>query len=210
MNNILKNSLKYGLQVLSNRRFIYRYSNSNSIYLTFDDGPYLDFTPAILEILDFFRIKATFFLVGKNIEKNMDILRDIILRGHTIGHHTYSHKKIIDMTYKEFVLEIERMNKLLLHVIGIKSNLFRPPQGVFNLMNLIWARSLDLKFIHYTHSFNDWDAKSKEQILLQVRKASYYEGDIILFHDNNNISVKTLPNIIEKLQKNNFKFSAIK
>ena len=93
------------------------------VYLTFDDGPIPEATPFVLDTLDRFGIKATFFMVGDNVRKHPDIYRMVVERGHRVGNHTFNHIGGFRHSCKEYLENADKANRLL------HTNLFRPPHG---------------------------------------------------------------------------------
>ncbi|MDD2562786.1 MAG: polysaccharide deacetylase family protein [Salinivirgaceae bacterium] len=105
-------------------------NNANNIFLTFDDGPNPSTTPYILDVLDQNDIKATFFCIGKNVERHPALFDDIILRGHAVGNHTYSHLKGWRCSNEEYI------NDINLAAEYIQGKLFRPPYGQMKLSQI--------------------------------------------------------------------------
>jgi peptidoglycan/xylan/chitin deacetylase (PgdA/CDA1 family) len=145
------------------------------IAITFDDGPDSEITPKVLEILDEFNVKATFFCIGKHIEKNEDLIKLIDEKGHLIGNHTWSHDRWFDLfSSKKMKADIEKTSGLITKIINKKIKLFRPPYGVTNP---------NLKKAIIGNGFHTigWSIRSLDTIS-STQKLS--PGDIILFHDN--------------------------
>ena len=92
-------------------------------YLTFDDGPIPEITPWVLDLLDKYKIKATFFCVGDNVRKHPEVYAEVLRRGHRVGNHTFNHLQGIKTWTKDFVKNTELASEY------IESNLFRPPHG---------------------------------------------------------------------------------
>lgn len=105
-------------------------SDTQSVYLTFDDGPSPDVTPWVLDLLDEYGAKATFFCIGKNAELYPDLIQEIKRRGHTIGNHTYSHSKSLFINCENYVEDVDMANEFL------NSNLIRPPYGRLSLSQI--------------------------------------------------------------------------
>ena len=103
---------------------------AKKIALTFDDGPSREYTAEILDILKEYGVKATFFVVGVNIEKSPDLLRRIVAEGHEIGNHTYSHPHLQKMDTATLAKELTRTDGLIQSITGLSPTLFRPPEGV--------------------------------------------------------------------------------
>ena len=173
------------------------------IFITFDDGPNPVVTPKVLEILRKFSAKATFFCIGRNVERYPDVFEQIKKEGHAIGNHTYSHLKGWKTSNKEYYNDIELANTI------IKSNLFRPPYGKI--------KRSQLKYLRKHYNIIMWDVMSsdysriisKEKCLSNV--INYVRpGSIVVFHDSekaNGNMLYALPQVLEKLSKENFVFS---
>jgi len=107
------------------------FTDEPKIAITFDDGPHATSTPQILELLQRFNVPATFFLVGKHLEKHLGIARKMVSLGHEIGNHTYSHSLLYVSTKNRIRDEIRRTDTLLRNIDGAKPKFFRPPAGFF-------------------------------------------------------------------------------
>lgn len=185
-------------------------SKGNQIALTFDDGPNPEFTPKVLELLQKYEAKASFFCIGKNVKAHPEILKLIDLQNHTIGNHSFSHSSKIDFNDKKAWLEeINSTDLVIQKTIVKKPNFFRPPFGV--------ATPHLAKAIQETqHKFIGWDVRSfdtvpkhtpekvVDRILKKVRP-----GSIILLHDHLQNIVPILEQLLPALQKRNFKFVTI-
>lgn len=169
---------------------------NKTLYLTFDDGPIPEVTPEVLDILDKYNAKATFFCVADNIKKHPEVFQSIIDRGHRLGNHTYHHIKGWETPNNEYFEDIERANQL------VNSNLFRPPYGRIGFFQ---ARELRKKYrlILWSVLSYDYSCKlSKENVWDNIRK-SVTDNDIILFHDN----IKARDNMIYSLSNTLFFYS---
>ncbi len=175
------------------------------IYLTFDDGPHPDITPGVLEMLDKYKAKATFFCVGDNVRKHPDTYELILARGHKVGNHSYSHKNGWKISNDDYFDDIEKADKL------IRSNLFRPPYGRItpsqikhlkkNYSIIMWS------VLTYDYSKN----VSKEQCLRNsIIKTK--PGSIVVFHDSlksaNNLFY-ALPMFLKHFTDKGFVFSVL-
>jgi peptidoglycan/xylan/chitin deacetylase (PgdA/CDA1 family) len=168
-------------------------TNEKKIAITFDDGPNSEITPKVLEILDQFNVKATFFCIGENIENNKDLLKIIDNKGHLIGNHTWSHDYWFDLfSSKKMNADIEKTSGLIFEIIHKKVKLFRPPYGITN-PNLKKA-IVDLNFKTIGWSLRSFDTIIKPQKTIKRLKRKLKSGDIILLHDNreNIIEILTL------------------
>ena len=104
------------------------------VYLTFDDGPIPEVTPWVLDILDKYGVKATFFCVGDNVRKHPDIYQMVLERGHRVGNHTFNHIQGIRFWTKNYLANVEKAAEY------IKSDLFRPPHGHMRFPQVVWLR----------------------------------------------------------------------
>lgn len=184
---------------------IHRKNKRRSVYLTFDDGPIPEVTPWVLDTLDRYGVKATFFCVGDNVRRNPELLQEILRRGHSIGNHTMNHMQSMKVTTRTYLRNVAMANEL------IGSRLFRPPHG---LMRWGTARLLKNHFtlIMYDLVTRDYSKKlTGEQVLNNVKRYAR-KGSIIVFHDSLKAEKNmkyALPRAIEWLKEKGYEFEAI-
>lgn len=196
------------------------------VYLTFDDGPSQN-TMKILNILDQYQVKATFFVIGNEEGYAADCYREMMNRGHSIALHSYSHDyNLIYRSKKDFFSDLKRLESLLGEKYGTKTNIIRIPGGSGNKLFYQAATKPIIKDILHqlTNSgyvYVDWNVDSKDgispytsshEISKNVLNTSHnYKQAIILLHDINDMknTVKALPTIIEGLKKDGFTFDTI-
>jgi len=176
-----------------------------TIYLTFDDGPTPEVSPWVLDLLFKYNAKATFFCLGENAERYPELLKRIIEEGHSIGNHTYHHKKGFYTRVKDYVEDVELANHL------IRSNLFRPPYGRIRPRQLLELKK-KYQIIMWDVISCDYNQQiSGEECFSNVVKNTK-EGSIIVFHDSlkaeNNLQY-TLPKVLEYYKKLGFEFNKI-
>ena len=183
----------------------------HKVYLTFDDGPSV-YTKEILDILDQYGVKATFFVVGKDNEASQEALVQIVERGHSLGMHSYTHKYVeIYGSVENFAEDFVKIRSYLEEVTGVTSNIYRFPGGSSNTIS-----NVDMwEFADYLESWNvrfyDWnvasgDGSSRQLSVSELVKNSL-EGiesrgtSIILMHDaaSKRTTVEALPTIIERI-----------
>ena len=181
------------------------------IALTFDDGPHPRYTPAILDVLDKYGIRATFFMVGENISLYSEVAKEVVARGHEIGNHTESHppvRKRSDMELKEEILTAEKKIETL---TGKKPTVFRPPEGLCPERIGRIAGGLGYTVILWTVDTRDWAATPSKQIVQNVT-AKVKNGDILLFHDYvsyENTTIRAIEEIIPRLLKEGYTFVTV-
>jgi peptidoglycan/xylan/chitin deacetylase (PgdA/CDA1 family) len=184
------------------------------ILLTFDDGPALDKTPKVLDILDQHHLKAVFFVNGWHFqgdkppaEKARELLREEVKRGHAVGNHTIHHYFLCGKVYvKRAPEEIEGNAALIEQAIGVRPDLFRTPYGSHcKQLNEILA-GLGIKPIGWDIDPQDWrlkDAKKIESYVENQLKHLESGRKIVLFHDVQAATVEALPHILDWLDKEN-------
>ncbi len=182
------------------------------IAITFDDGPHATSTPRVLDVLDQFRVPATFFLVGKNLEKNPKIARAMAAAGHEIGNHTFSHSLLYASTKKRIRDEICQTDTLLKNIDGVEPKFFRPPAGFFTKQVLDIAEELGYKTVVGDVYPRDPHLPGKEKIVDRVLQRTT-AGSIIILHDGGNArrvdrsqTIEALYEILPCLKKQGFEF----
>ncbi len=177
-------------------------STEKSVYLTFDDGPIPEVTPWVLDVLDRYGVKATFFMVGENAAKHPEVFEMVKARGHRIGNHTYNHIGGMRHGISSYVANVDKANELL------RTNLFRPPHG--------WMKWEQFLFVRSSYKVVMWDLVTRDysthlngrDVLLNVRRYAR-PGSIITFHDSLKSLDKllyALPRAIEWLQAQGYSF----
>ena len=152
------------------------------IALTFDDGPHPAYTREILDILEDYGIRATFFLIGVNAEQYPDLVQAELAAGHEIGNHTYRHSNLQKEAYDAVRCEIQEMEDALGKYTENRPHLFRPPGGLYCDEVCRAAADLDYTVILWSVDTRDWAHTSVEDIVENVM-TNVDSGDIILFHD---------------------------
>ena len=176
--------------------------SERAIYLTFDDGPIPEATPFILDTLDHYGVKATFFMVGDNVRKYPELMEEIARRGHRLGNHTFNHIGGFGYHSKTFLRNAYEADKL------IHSQLFRPPRG--------WMRWTQYMRLRRKFTIIMWDVVTRdysrllraEDVVNNVKRYTR-NGSIITFHDSLKSIDKlrtALPQSIEWLQAQGYEF----
>ena len=185
------------------------------IALTFDDGPSSQFTPKVLDILRDNDVKATFFVLGKFIEKNKDILKREADEGHTIGNHTYSHVKGTIVDIKKIENELVKTDQLITKYAGESEKnvkYFRPPFGFENWRFLAESELLDYTVVLWSLDVGDWNKRKTEKDITSKIFKLAKNGSIILLHDgglSREAVIAALPVIIKGLRNKGYKFVTI-
>lgn len=177
-------------------------ANDHSVYLTFDDGPIPEVTPWVLDVLDKYGIKATFFLVGDNVRKHHREFEMLKERGHRLGNHTFNHIRGFEYLTKNYLANTDKANEL------IQTDLFRPPHG-----HMRW---LQYELLRRKYRIVMWDLVTRDyskhltgkEVFEKVKKYAR-NGSIITFHDSLKSEANTryaMPRSIEWLQEQGYQF----
>ena len=178
------------------------------IYLTFDDGPHPEGTPRILDTLDALGVKATFFMVGTAIEQNTGLAREVAARGHSIGFHSYEHQHAGAQTLPAALRDLASM-RALQEQLSARLALYRPPYGELTVLRLLWCFTHGVKVVLWSLDSLDWRSASSEEVVLRVAPQRVRDGDVILFHDDAEVTAAALPHVIENLKAAGFAFGAL-
>lgn len=175
------------------------------VYLTFDDGPIPGITPWVLDLLDHYGIKATFFLVGDNVRKHPEEFRMIVERGHRVGNHTFNHVRGFSYKAPKYLENVERADEL------IHSDLFRPPHGYMG-----WKQYHTLckqyRIIMWDVVTRDYSRRLNGKQVFEKLKHYVRNGSIITFHDSLKSEEKlkyALPRSIEWLMEQGYRFETL-
>ena len=179
--------------------------NRKVVALTFDDGPNSTTTNQALDTLSKYGIKATFFVLGKNVSGNEEILKRMKADGHVIGNHSWSHPVLSKLSLDDAKKQITDTEDALTKVLGSSSKLMRPPYGAItdDIRN-----SLDLSFIMWDVDSLDWKSKNEAAILTEIQR-EVKNGSIILMHDIHAETVNALPKVIDYLKGQGYDFVTI-
>lgn len=169
---------------LTGSQIIKTCGDTNQIALTFDDGPNPDYTMRLLNLLEKYHVKATFFVVGRklrNHRENRKIIEKMAADGHTIGIHNYNHTSnwfLSPFALKKQIAETAQVIKEITHK---EVMFYRPPWGHFNLWTLSLCKSYHVAM--WSHIYNDWKVKRSQTTLLKDLRQTSTSGSIILLHD---------------------------
>ena len=180
-------------------------SKERIVYLTFDDGPTKEVTSSLLDILNKEKVKATFFCVGKNVEKHPDLFQEIKLQGHGVGNHSNTHINGWRTNKKQYIEDVDAADKL------INSDLFRPPYGKLNLKSKK-ALQKKYKIIMWDVAGGDFDKRLSPDKVIENVTHNVKPGSIVVLHDNQKFKetiLSALPKIIEELKAAHYDFGVL-
>lgn len=177
------------------------------IALTFDDGPG-PYTAHLLDILDQYGAKATFFLIGSKVSGQASVVRSIHARGHQLGNHSWSHPELPKLSVDQIAGEIDRTNEAIRQATGVKPSILRPPYGAVNGVVLEQIRTRGMSSILWSVDTRDW-ADRNSQIVCSRAVAGAHPGAVILMHDIHQTSVNAVPCILSSLKQQGYSFVTI-
>lgn len=214
----IKQSLKEKKKKNKDKKSSKKKKKRKKVYLTFDDGP-SENTAKVLEILEKYDVKGTFFVIGREDKKSLKTYKDIVKKGHTIGLHSYTHRyKEIYANLSAFKKDFKRISKLIQKTTGVKSSYYRFPGGTSNSVSPTDMRVFVNYFNKIGIRYYDWNVQCGDAVrvppspkklysnVVNAIKRSKENSFIVLIHDSKPMknSVKALPSIIKWLKKNQY------
>jgi peptidoglycan-N-acetylglucosamine deacetylase len=185
-----------------------RHAGERGVALTFDDGPHVDGTPAVLEVLDRAGATATFFLVGEQVERNPSLAAEVVAAGHGVEVHGFRHRIHILRTPRALADDLERAIAAIEDAAGIATGWYRPPFGVFSLASLDLVRARGRRPILWSRWGRDWRENATPESIAGEATTDLGGGDVVLLHDADHYSsagswrrtVAALPAIVEAVE----------
>lgn len=186
-----------------------------SIYLTFDDGPIDQVTPWVIEQLDLFDAKATFFLIGDNANKHPEIVRELVKKGHSIGNHTQQHLKATDCTLDAYLNQISRCDVSISQALEMPETpwrLFRPPYGKLRQSQAKAILKNNYRLVMWDVLSADFDPAISAQQCLDNVILNATAGSVVVFHDSLKAQEKlrfALPKVLSHFSEQGYAFKCI-
>ena len=179
-----------------------QYKEKPRIALTFDDGPNVRYTPVLLDGLKEREVHATFFLMGKNIEGNEELVRRMKEEGHLIGNHTYNHVQLDRLSRENACQEVLKTNNIIYEVTGEYPMYLRPPYGA-------WPKNLELCVsmlpVFWDIDTLDWKSENVDSVMGIIQNQAH-DGAVILMHDGYESSVSAALMAVDFLKKEGYEF----
>lgn len=182
------------------------YHEEKIIYLTFDDGPNPETTPWLLQLLDKFNAKATFFCLGENVKEYPELYAQILEKGHRTGNHSMTHPKGWKISTSEYLIDVENASKY------IDSKLFRPPYGKFKPSQFKALKKEGYQMIFWSVMAYDFDDQLASEHRMNMLRKYVTAGSIVVFHDSQKVIEnlkKELPVLLQEWQDQGFQFKSI-
>ena len=193
------------------------FRTGEAVYLTFDDGPIPEVTPKVLDILARYNVKATFFMVGENIDKHPEVFEQVMKAGHSIGNHTFNHLKGWCTSYRDYLANVAKWEEAAAKQVvkGKCPNCkyFRPPYGKATWRQRRALHQMGYQIIYWDILTRDYEQnRTPEQMLAQIKREAR-PGSIINFHDSlksNERMLAVLPQAIKWLQKQGYQLASLR
>lgn len=169
------------------------------IAVTFDASWGADNTPKLLDILDEYNAKCTFFLVGLWVDKYPDMVQAIVERGHEIGNHSATHPHMSKLSESKMLEELRMMSDKVEKLTGVRPTLFRPPYGDYNNSVIRTVRNAGYEAVQWSVDSLDWKNISPQDMIRRAGKVG--KGDIILFHNDSQYLLDALPTLLQSYKE---------
>jgi len=184
-----------------------RTASGSGYALTFDDGPHVQGTPAVLELLAAAGVRATFFLVGEQVQRNPALAQEIVTAGHAIGLHCQRHRNLLRLAPWQVRADLDRAEAAIGEATAVAPALYRPPYGVLNSAALRLARARGWRTLLWSHWGRDWEARATAESIHARVTDGAGEGSVLLLHDADDYSapdswrrtVAALPRVLQTL-----------
>ena len=186
-----------------------RHGNGKTVALTFDDGPRLGYVEPLLDILREKGVRATFFLVGRQVLMYPELVRAIDAGGHVVANHTFDHYNLLSLPPENVYREWRLCNEAVESVIGKKPRFARPPGGRYNEFVAEQATGEGLRIVLWTNNPGDYSASLSGPSLARKVLSGARKGDIVLLHAGVSSTVDALPEIIDGYRKKGYSFVAV-
>ena len=183
--SLLRQGLRASLAAaMPRRRFMVRGPRAApQVALTFDDGPHPEHTPRLLDRLAALRLKATFFVVGREAERYPDIVSRAAREGHAIGHHSWTHSEPAATTADQLSTEVQRTVALLASLTGRRSDRFRPPKGALTAAKLVSLWRAGQRIVLWSADPRDYQLADATALSHWADRQRPAAGEIVLLHD---------------------------
>lgn len=160
----------------------------DAVALTFDDGPHPEGTRAILELLERAKARATFFLVGEQVERSPEIAKEVAEAGHEIGVHCQRHRNLMRLTPGQVREDLDRAADVIAKTTAREPRVYRPPYGVLTIAALRYARNAGWEIFLWRREGHDWDADATPDSIASRILRRLAPADVILLHDADHYS----------------------
>lgn len=172
------------------------------VALTFNDGPHPDVTPMILDVLESFSCRGTFFLIGREVIEHNRLAHEIVRRGHELGNHTMNHVKCAEESERECLRQIQNAQDTIRISTGVEAKWFRPPFGNLDEMQLHIPAQSGLKTVFWTKKIKDWECDDARALVREMSR-QYVPGAIFALHEKLTAVPQALEAMLKEIHKRN-------
>jgi peptidoglycan/xylan/chitin deacetylase (PgdA/CDA1 family) len=180
-----------------------------AVAITFDDGPHPEGTPAVLQELDRRGARATFFLVGEQVERRPALAAEIAAAGHGIALHGHLHRNLLRVPPRALASDLDRASAVIAEATGAVPDLYRPPYGIFSPAGLVLARRRGVRPLLWSRWGRDWRARATPASIAAEVTRGLEAGDVLLLHDADFYSaegswrstVAALPSVLDEIAR---------
>ncbi len=185
-------------------------SDDNRVYITFDDGPDEKVTERVLDVLSQYDVKATFFFIGRYVDRYPETVKRAYDEGHCLGGHTYNHIDLSKASREKIIDEVNKTSASISTITNDNHPIIRPPFGAINNTLISIAEEINSTIVNWSVDPRDWDNKDGGKIL-SVIKQNIKPGSIILLHSYNamDATADILPEIIEYIKSQGYTFDTL-
>lgn len=195
----LRRALEFALP---RRRFLVRGpAHSGAVALTFDDGPHPEITPRLLDLLAAHQLRATFFVLGREVDRHPALVARMVAEGHTIGHHSYTHSEPATTSPETLRAELELTNESLWLAAGVLPSIMRPPKGQLSLAKLVRLLVHGYRVVLWSVDPKDYAMPNAEPLVAWARETRFAAGDVILLHDVQPHCLAAIPALAARLRQ---------
>ena len=183
-----------------------------NIYLTFDCGYEAGYTENILEVLEKYNVKATFFITGHYLNSASVLVKRMIEDGHIVGNHTVNHKCLPNISDGEIKNEIMNLHNSLYEKFGYEMSFFRPPKGEFSERVIKTVKDLNYKTVMWSFAYDDWDNSKQGRVEYGKKKIldNLHNGCVLLLHSTSKDNSQILEEVILEARSMGYEFKSLK
>jgi peptidoglycan-N-acetylglucosamine deacetylase len=184
-------------------------ATGHEVALTFDDGPHAEGTPAVLDVLRATGARATFFLVGEQVERRPALAAEIVAAGHGVALHGHRHRNLLRVAPRALAADLDRAHDLIGESTGVAPSVYRPPYGIFSPAALAIARRRAWLPLLWSRWGTDWRCSIAPERIARKVAGEAAAGDVLLLHDADHYSARgswrrtaaALPAVLEELER---------
>jgi peptidoglycan/xylan/chitin deacetylase (PgdA/CDA1 family) len=182
--------------------------SSKNIALTFDDGPYAMTNTQLLDLLKLHHIRATFFVIGRDVQMQPELTRRIVADGHELGNHSFTHRSFVTLDKKQIQEELERNDQLIASLTGVHSRIMRPPGGKLDNDRMQFVQKLGYSVIFDNDNPGDW---REDNPLREYNFTMFHciNNAVVLLHSGRQVTIKALPTMLDAWQRKGYHFVTI-